>query len=138
LVLKLRVKIERIDRSLFVETVGLANSGFIGVEPEILIPARLAQELKLHEVREPEAHTKITGDGREVTLMKYRNSVNVYVLTEDRVEGPILCSALVSPRARYILLNDKLLGKLKVVLLDFSSGTWCFRDELGRRERRSL
>ena len=138
MVLRLRVRLERIDKSLFTDIVGIANSGFVGAEPEILIPTYIAKELKLDEIKEPEAHVKITGDGREVTLMKYRNTVNVYVLTEDRIEGPVLCSALVSPRGRYILLNDKLLGKLKIVLLDFSEGTWCFRDELGRRVRRSL
>ena len=132
------MRIERIDKSLFTDIVGIANSGFVGAEPEILIPTYIAKELKLDEIKEPEAHVKITGDGREVTLMKYRNTVNVYVLTEDRIEGPVLCSALVSPRGRYILLNDKLLGKLKIVLLDFSEGTWCFRDELGGRVRRSL
>ncbi len=132
------MRIERIDKSLFTDIVGIANSGFVGAEPEILIPTYIAKELKLDEIKEPEAHVKITGDGREVTLMKYRNTVNVYVLTEDRIEGPVLCSALVSPRGRFILLNDKLLGKLKIVLLDFSEGTWCFRDELGRRVRRSL
>lgn len=46
-------------------------------------------------------------------------------------------SAIVSQGARYVLLNDKLLGRLGVVLLDFGEGIWCFRDELGRRERRS-
>jgi len=43
----------------------------------------------------------------------------------------------VSPKASYPLLNDKLLGRLRIVLIDFAEGVWCFRDELGREERRS-
>jgi len=137
-VLRLKVRIERIDSGAHIEVIGIANSGFVGAEPEILMPSHIARELELHKVQKPKVHVKITGDGREVTLMKYRKSVKVYVLTEDRVEGPVMCSVLTLPTARYVLLNDKLLSKLKVVLLDFGEGIWCFRDELGRKERKSL
>ncbi len=136
--LRLRVRIERIDSAVAEEVVGIANSGFVGVDPEILLPVDIAQKLRLQEVSEPEVYTKITGDGREIDLLRYRNSVKVYVVTEDRVEGPVVCSVLVSPRARYVLLNDKLLGKLRVALIDFGEGIWCFRDEIGRKERRSV
>ncbi|PCN49949.1 hypothetical protein B6U99_07080 [Candidatus Geothermarchaeota archaeon ex4572_27] len=61
----------------------------------------------------------------------------MFVVTDDRVVGPVTSSAMIAPRLRYVLLNDKLVGGLGVVLLDFGEGTWCFRDELGRRERRS-
>jgi hypothetical protein len=30
-----------------------------------------------------------------------------------------------------------LLGRLKIVLLDFGEGIWCFGDKLGKREKRS-
>ena len=136
--LRLRIRIERVDSDRSIETIGIANSGFIGIEPEILVPNNIERELRLHEIAEPKIHTKIAGDGREVELIKYRNSAKVSIITEDRVEGPITCSVLVSPRARYVLLNDKLLGRLKVVLLDFGEGIWCFRDELGRKERKSV
>ncbi len=135
--LRLKVKIERVDGARSVHAIAIANSGFVGIEPEILLPIYIARELELDEIAQPEAYTKISGDGREIDLLRYRNVVKVYVVTEDRVEGPVISSVLVSPRARYVLLNDKLLGKLKVVLLDFGEGTWCFRDELGRRERKS-
>jgi hypothetical protein len=42
-----------------------------------------------------------------------------------------------SLRALYPLLNNKLLGRLRIALLDFAEGAWRFRDELGRRKRRS-
>ena len=136
--LRLRVRIERIDRSKRVEAIAIANSGFIGFEPEILLPQAVAKRLELHEVGEPETRVKVTGDGREVSLLVYREAVMVYVIAEDRVEGPVAATAVVSPGARYVLLNDKLAGRLKIVLLDFGEGTWCFRDELGKRERSSL
>jgi hypothetical protein len=33
-------------------------------------------------------------------------------------------------------LNDALLSRLRVVIIDPFEGIWCFRDELGKRERR--
>ncbi|RLF04232.1 MAG: hypothetical protein DRK00_07170 [Thermoprotei archaeon] len=136
--LRLRVRIERIDGSAGINVVAIANSGFAGLEPEVLLPLDIVKRLKLHEVTEPEAHVKITGDGREVSLLRYRRAVKVYILADDRVEGPVTSSVVVSPGARYVLLNDKLLGRLRIVLLDFGEGIWCFRDELGKRERSSL
>jgi len=50
----------------------------------------------------------------------------VYIVTDNRVEGPVISHALVPPNARYILLNDKLVGKLRIVLLDFGEGIRCF------------
>ena len=136
--LRLRVRIEVVKSSRSIEAIAIANSGFVGMEPEILIPSSIARELKLYEVGEAETHMKITGDGREVGFLKYRELVKVYVVTEDRIEGPVISTVIVSPTARYTLLNDKLLGKLKIVLLDFGEGIWCFKDELGVKERRSL
>ena len=135
--LRLRVRIERRDGGRSIDVVGIANSGFAGIEPEVLVPIDVADELRLQEIAKPDVYTKITGDGREVELLRYRGVVKVYIVTEDRVEGPVVSTVLVSPRARYVLLNDKLLSKLKIVLLDFGEGLWCFRDELGKKERRS-
>ena len=77
--LRLRIKIETIDKQNSIEAVGIANSGFIGLEPEILMPMDTVKELNLHLISEPETFTKITGDGREVNLLRYKDSVNVYI-----------------------------------------------------------
>ncbi len=84
------------------------------MEPEILVPSHVVNQLKLHNIKELETYTKITGDGREIRFLKYRNAVKVYVVTGDRVEGPIINTVLLSTRAKYTLLNDKLLSKLKI------------------------
>ncbi|RJX15295.1 hypothetical protein CW703_06875 [Candidatus Bathyarchaeota archaeon] len=136
--LRLKTKIERVDGFESVEAVAIANSGFVGMEPEILIPPTIARQLKLHEIGEPEIFTKVTGDGRRVKFKGYKASGKVYIITEDRVEGPVISTILLSTRGRYILFNDKLLSRLKIVLLDFGEGTWCFRDELGRKERKTF
>ena len=135
--LRLKVRVERADGARAVELVAIANSGFVSPEPEVLLPFSLAERLALSELAEPEAARKTLGDGSEAVVLKYRGAVKVYVVEEDRVEGPVQAHALASPRALYPLLNDKLLGRLRIVLLDFAEGTWCFRDELGKRERKS-
>lgn len=135
--LKLRIKVERVDHKYSFETLAIANTGFVGIEPEILIPQTLLKELKLYEITEPEIITKTTGNGREVQLMKCRNCVYVCVIAEDRISNPILCSVIISQHSKYVLLNDKLLSKLGIVIIDAGEGIWCFRDELGKIERRS-
>ncbi|MHC1627465.1 MAG: pepsin/retropepsin-like aspartic protease family protein [Candidatus Nezhaarchaeales archaeon] len=135
--LRLKVKIERVDGSKTINVIAIANSGFIGSKPEILLPDHIVRELKLHEIRTPQASIKISGDGREIPLIRYSEAVNVYVIEEDRVEGPVLSDVLSISGIKNILLNDKLLGKLGIVLLDFGEGTWCFRDELGVKKRSS-
>jgi hypothetical protein len=41
-------------------------------------------------------------------------------------------------RGGFMLLNDALISKMRIVILDPLEGVWCFRDELGKRERRGV
>jgi hypothetical protein len=60
----------------------------------------------------------------------------MYTLTQViGVEGPVKAYAYIT-RSPLILLNDALISALRVVIIDPFEGLWCFRDELGRRERR--
>ncbi len=134
--LRLKIRVERIDDpNKYLEVIGIANSGFIGYEPEILLPSRFAETLNLDEVAKPTVHMKVSGDGRHVELIKYMRAVKTYVVTDDRVVGPVVASVLVSQGSKHILLNDKLLGELGIVLIDFGKGIWCFRDEIGKKTR---
>jgi hypothetical protein len=71
------------------------------------------------------------------SYLNYSTPVDTYLITEDRVEGPIKTYAYVM-RSRLVLLNDAVLSRLHIVIIDPFEGLWCFRDELGRRERRGL
>jgi len=132
-VLRLRVRLQ--VESKCIETLALANSGFIGAEPEIMLPEPLARELLGNK---PPTITvkRILADGSTINLVRCVEPVNVYVVTEDRVVGPVPAYPYIS-RISTVLLNDKLLGKLGIVLLDFGEGLWCFRDELGFKTRHS-
>ena len=62
----------------------------------------------------------------------------VSVVEEDAESEPVESSILVLGGAKHVLINDKLAGRLGIVILDVGEGLWCFRDEVGRRIRRSL
>ena len=62
--------------------------------------------------------------------------VDVIVVEDDRVVGPVKARAIVSRRGP-LILNDKLLDELRVVILSPSRGLWCFIDEINVRVRRS-
>jgi hypothetical protein len=117
-----------------VEGLGIANSGFAGREPEVVLPQELVREL-LGEGPNVVLIERVLADGSRVFLPRLTDPLNIYVITEDRVEGPVKAYAYIT-RGRFILLNDALLSKLRIVILDPFEGVWCFKDELGRMERR--
>ena len=134
MVLRLRVRVS--CRGKCVEGLGIANSGFAGREPELTLPQGLAREL-LGEGSSAVLVERTLADGSKVLLPKLLEPLDVYLVTEDRVEGPVRARAYAT-RGGFILLNDALLSALRVVIIDPLEGVWCFRDELGKRERRGL
>ena len=68
--------------------------------------------------------------------LRFPGAIHVYVLTEDRIEGPVVVDAVVMGTDE-VLLSDKAIGALKLVLVDAGEGLWRFRDEPLDRLRRS-
>ncbi len=134
MVLRLRVRMCYGEKCA--EGLGIANSGFAGREPEVTLPQGLVKELLGEEPRMALVERTLA-DGSRTLFPKLIEPLDVYVVTEDRVEGPVRAYAYVT-RGRFILLNDALLSALRVVIIDPLEGVWCFRDELGKRERRGL
>ncbi len=134
MVLRLKVRIGYGARC--VEGLGIANSGFAGREPELTLPQELAREL-LGERSGVVLVERTLADGSKVLFPKLVEPLDVYLVAEDRVEGPVKAYAYAT-RGRFVLLNDALLSALRVVIIDPLEGVWCFRDEIGRRERKGL
>jgi len=133
-VLRLRVRMSYGGKC--VEGLGIANSGFAGREPELTLPQELAREL-LGERSSVVLVERTLADGSKVLFPKLVEPLDVYLAAEDRVEGPVRAYAYAT-RGRFILLNDALLSALRVAIIDPLEGVWCFRDELGKRERKGL
>lgn len=136
MVVRLRLRLERRERN--VVAVALLNSGYEALRPEILLPLSCARELGLYPPpQEAEVVEYVLADGSTRRLVRVPRAVNVYAVEEDRAVGPVEADAVVSEGAEEPLISDKLAGKLGVAVVDFAEGLWCFRDELGRRERRT-
>ena len=43
--MRLRIKLERVDGGASTTLIALANSGFVGEAPEVLVPGHVAKEL---------------------------------------------------------------------------------------------
>lgn len=122
-----------------IETIALINSGYETSKPEILIPSTLAYSLKLYptlpsgsEVRE-----YVLADGTRTRLIKIPEAVEVSVVTEDRIVGPIKCDVVIAEKAEEPLIGDKLTDALQIVALAIGEGLWCFKDEIGKKTRYS-
>lgn len=133
--IRLRVRLKSASENT-IETYAIANTGFIGREPEVVIPKRIADGLNISEAGLQEFE-KTLADGTLVKLKGIRGFVEVYAVTEDRIVGPINVTAYIVGGG-YVLLNDKLLDELGIVIIAAGEGLWCFKDEMGARVRRSV
>ena len=134
--LKLKLKVKRRDRKIEKEVEAIANSGFTGAVPQLLIPQNLVSEFKFREILEPKISNKRTADGRIVSFITYEKAAYVRVITDDRKSPEVLVDVLVgSPIS---LMNDALISALKIVIIDAKEGLWCFLDELGKKVRRGV
>lgn len=121
-----------------VEVIALLNSGYETLKPEILLPISVARELKLFPPPTTAAIKEYTlANGSTVHLIKISRALKVSVIEDDRVVGPVEADATISEGAEEPLISDKLASKLNIAVLDFGEGIWCFRDEVGKKERKT-
>lgn len=136
MVVRLRLRLESGESN--VVAIALLNSGYEALRPEILLSLSCARELALYPPpQESEVVEYVLADGSTRRLVRVPRALRVYAVEEDRIVGPVEADAVVSEGAEEPLISDKLAGKLGVAVIDFAEGIWCFRDELGRRERRT-
>ena len=135
--IRLRIRLVREGKS--VDVVALINSGYETREPEVLLPVAIAIQLSIYPRLPEGAIVKEyrLADGSITKLIKVLRAVQIYVVEEDRVVGPVEASLVIAEKAEEVLISDKLAGKLGIVALDFGEGLWCFRDEIGRVTRKS-
>lgn len=130
----LKLKIRVCKESRCAEVLGIANSGFIGEEPEILLPQNIVRFV-LGEEFSTILVERVLADGSKILMPKSVEVLDVYAVAEDRVVGPVQSHAYVSSGG-LTLLNDKLLSGLRISIIDPGEGLWCFRDELGLKVRK--
>ena len=137
--IRLRLRIRSI-KNREIEAVALVNSGYETLRPELLVNPSIAQELELYPILLPGAEVKeyILADGSRTRLIRIPNALKVKVLVEDRDTEFVDCDAVIAEKAEEPLISDKLADALKIVAIAIGEGIWCFRDELGKKMRKSM
>ena len=123
-----------------VDVIALINSGYETSTPELLIPRDVAKDLGLYPSIPVESEVKeyVLADGSRRTLIRIPNAIEVSVVTDDRIVGPIKASVVIAEHAEEPLISDKLSDALGIVALAIGQGLWCFKDELGRKTRKTI
>ena len=128
MVVRVRLKIKSLLSGSEVISSALVNSGFEAETPQLLIPRSLAVKLGLWPPP-PQAYLIEVGTaGGPVRNYFIPRAVEVYVVTEDRIVGPVKCDVMISNLEYEVLISDILGSELKIVILDLK-GKWRFSDE---------
>ena len=135
---RVRLRLERSGRS--VEVAALVNTGYEAEGPELLVPEQVARALGVYPVLPPGAEVReyVLADGSRTRLVRIPRAVKVSVVAEDRVVGPVEADLVIAEAADEPLVSDRLADALGISIVAAGEGLWCFRDELGKRVRRSL
>jgi hypothetical protein len=110
-------------------TSALVNSGFEAETPQVLIPRSLAYELGLWPPPLDATLVEVGTAGGPVRNYLIPKALDVYVLTSDRVVGPIKCDVMISLLEYEVLISDALIEELGIIILAPKSGLWKFKDE---------
>jgi len=82
----LRLRI-RVCRDSCVETLAIANTGFIGSEPEIMLPHQVLE--RIVESPRLESVERVLADGSRTVLRRTLEYLDVSAVEEDRTVGPV-------------------------------------------------
>ena len=132
---RLRIRCLRTGRE--VSTSALVSSGYEADTPQLLIPRRLAHEAGLWPPPEDAYLVEVGAASGPVRNYLVPRALEVYVVTNDRVVGPVIRDAMISGLEHEVLISDRLGGELGIAILDLRD-RWRFRDEVIERETEPL
>ena len=131
---RVRARISVGDRSL--ETIALVNTGYEAETPQILVPIPAAEALGAWPPQGAFESTYETAGGPLRTWV-YPRGCRVKIVAEGVAAVEAEADLVVSPIADEVLINDKLTGKLQIVLEDAGQGLWRLKQEPQNRLRQS-
>ncbi|MHA1593522.1 MAG: hypothetical protein ACTSXJ_09540 [Candidatus Baldrarchaeia archaeon] len=139
LTIRLKLRLKSLLGSGELNIIALVNSGYETAKPELLLPAKVAEELGLYPKMPRGAEVKeyILADGSRTKLVKIPDAIEVAVITEDRIGPTTKCDVVIAEKAEGALISDKLADALNIAAIAIGEGLWCFRDELGSKIRKS-
>jgi len=132
-----RVRIRLTSGNTKAETTALVNTGFEAEQPEILLPAKLAERLGLYPPPEGSLLEEYSVVGGTALILRGPGVVQVQIVVEDRETSLSEAIPLISDKEEEVLISDRLASRLKIAIDDAAEGTWRFRDEPLTRIRAS-
>ncbi len=135
-----KVRLKIMKNRTQIDAIALVNSGYASRRPELLVPRHIAEALGIYPMLP--SHARISryrvASGSIVELVKIEDCAKVKVIEDDRESDVVNVDLVIAPHAAIPLMSDRLISKLGIVILDAGEGLWCFRDEIGKRVRRSM
>jgi len=122
-----RLPIKIIFSSKTVEVSAIANAGYETSMPEILVPLSFAEkQLGVSEGSGKELTYNTAGG--ETKFFRFDNA-NICMITDDSKSVVINAAVLASEIQEEVILNDQLVGKLGIDLVNVAEGKWRFSDD---------
>lgn len=137
MVVRVKVRIAPVKGGEPLEEVALANAGYESDRPEIAIPIKIAKRLRLYPPPKDSRSEKYLSAAGRFTVKRIPEAVKVTIITDDRSIEPVISDVVLAKGIEEILLNDKLLSKLKIEIIDPGEGFWRFRDDVPNLLRKS-
>lgn len=119
------------------ETSALVNTGFETEQPEILLPARLAETLGLYPPEPGSLLEEYSVVGGTTTVIKSSEKIHVQLLIDEKKTSSVEATPLISDREDEALISDYLASLLKIVIEDAKEGLWRLRNETPEEVRSS-
>lgn len=132
-----RVKIRIRSSERESETSALVNTGFEAEQPEILLPAKLAEMLGLYPPKPGSILQEYSVVGGTTTIIKSSEKIHVQLLIKDREMSSVEAIPLISDREDEALISDSLASMLKISIEDAKEGLWRLLDETPEKPRSS-
>jgi len=127
---RVRIRLENIDKNIAVETVALVNSGYEAKHPEICLPERLAEKLRLYPPPDKIKTVLVKTSGGIAKEIFVPRAVKVILISEEGKElGSTIADVSISKIENEVLLSDSLTSALKIAIEDPFEGLWRIRGE---------
>jgi len=132
-----RVRVKAKSSGGELETAALVNTEFETEQPEILLPARLAEILGLYPPKSGSLLQEYSVVGGTTAVIKSPEKIHVQLLLEDEETTSVEAVTLISDREDEVLISDSLASELKISIEDAKERLWRLRDETLEKLRRS-
>ncbi|MEM2960903.1 MAG: hypothetical protein QXU67_04800 [Candidatus Bathyarchaeia archaeon] len=107
----------------------------MGASPEIILPARLAEELGFWPPPNEALESTYDTAGGPARFYAIRGAAVLQVIEEDLTSRELIVDTAISPIEREVLLSDFVIGEMGIIILNAYKGFWRFESDLPEKVR---